>query len=209
MYTKSPDLTAFVGSRICHDLASPLGAISNGLELLELSGVTPSPELALLNDSIKAANARVEFFRVAFGSAASGAQLGQATAQQVLAQYFADRRVKPSWEIVGDTPRATAKLLFLLIQCLETGLPYGGNIAISSTNDGWIVTGTGRTKTDSAAWQAFVQGHASTEVYSGNIQFQLASLVATQLNFSLIIQIDDSQISVQVLKPARVSPEPP
>ncbi len=209
MYTKSPDLTAFVGSRICHDLASPLGAISNGLELLELSGVAPSPELALLNDSIKAANARVEFFRIAFGTAVAGAQLGQTTAQQVLAQYFADRRVQPRWEIAGDTPREIAKLLFLLIQCLESGLPYGGNITVTTSNDGWMVAGTGRTKTDSAAWQAFLQGDDSTEVYSGDIQFQLVSLLATETGFPLIKQVDDSQISVQVLKAAGVKPERP
>ena len=200
MYTKSTDLTAFVGSRICHDLASPLGAISNGLELLELSGVAPSPELALLSDSIKAANARVEFFRIAFGTTTAGAQLGQATAQQVLVQYFTDKRVHPSWEIVGDTPRNIAKLLFLLIQCVETGLPYGGNISIGTTNDGWMIAGTGRTKTDSTAWQAFLQGQSSEDIYSGDIQFQLASLQATNLGFPLVIQVDDNLISAQVLR---------
>ena len=28
------DLAALIGSRICHDLISPIGAITNGLELL-------------------------------------------------------------------------------------------------------------------------------------------------------------------------------
>ena len=48
MYDKPQDIAALISSRICHDMASPLGAISNGLELLELSGVSPSPELALI-----------------------------------------------------------------------------------------------------------------------------------------------------------------
>ena len=31
-------LSALIGSRICHDLISPIGAINNGLELLDMSG---------------------------------------------------------------------------------------------------------------------------------------------------------------------------
>ncbi len=41
------DLIALVGSRICHDLVSPLGAIGNGVELLAMAGAMPGPELAL------------------------------------------------------------------------------------------------------------------------------------------------------------------
>jgi len=36
--------SALVGSRICHDLISPIGAINNGMELLSMSG-TPPPVL--------------------------------------------------------------------------------------------------------------------------------------------------------------------
>ncbi len=202
MYTKKPDLTAFVSSRICHDLASPLGAISNGLELLELSGVGPSPELLLLNDSIKAANARVEFFRIAFGAAASGAQLGQNAAQQVLARYFADKRVSPDWRIEGDIPRATAKLLFLLIQCAEFSLPYGGELSIYTTSHGWELIGTGRIKADSLVWKSVESGENIAEIQSRDIQFELAHLVATQLNCDLRVTLDDTQITIQVLPQA-------
>lgn len=55
------DLAGLVGSRLCHDLVSPLGAIGNGIELLSLSpgmaAVTASPEMALINDALAAARA--------------------------------------------------------------------------------------------------------------------------------------------------------
>jgi hypothetical protein len=38
-----PDLAALVGSRICHDLISPIGAIGNGVELLTLAGGAQGP----------------------------------------------------------------------------------------------------------------------------------------------------------------------
>ena len=63
-----PDLAALIGSRICHDLISPIGAIGNGLELLSMSGAG-GPEVALISDSVANANARIRFFRIAFGHA--------------------------------------------------------------------------------------------------------------------------------------------
>jgi histidine phosphotransferase ChpT len=64
------DLAALVSSRICHDLISPIGAINNGLELLNMSGASPvGPEMQLICDNVKSASARIRFFRIAFGAA--------------------------------------------------------------------------------------------------------------------------------------------
>ncbi len=57
---QSPDLAALIGSRICHDLISPIGAIGNGLELLSMAGAG-GPEVALISDSVSNANARIRF----------------------------------------------------------------------------------------------------------------------------------------------------
>ena len=38
-----PDLAALIGSRICHDLISPIGAIGNGVELLMMDGAAKTP----------------------------------------------------------------------------------------------------------------------------------------------------------------------
>ena len=59
--TDQTDLSALLGSRICHDLISPIGAIGNGVELLMMEGGTPSPELVLIAESVAAANARIRF----------------------------------------------------------------------------------------------------------------------------------------------------
>ena len=51
--TQNADLAGLVGSRLCHDLISPIGAIGNGLELLELSGSAPTEEIALIRASVR------------------------------------------------------------------------------------------------------------------------------------------------------------
>ncbi len=47
-----PDLAALVGSRICHDLISPIGAIGNGVELMMMEGAAKGPEMALITESV-------------------------------------------------------------------------------------------------------------------------------------------------------------
>ena len=42
--TEKPDITALVTARMCHDLASPIGAVGNGVELVELAGKTLGQE---------------------------------------------------------------------------------------------------------------------------------------------------------------------
>ncbi|HMR60143.1 MAG TPA: histidine phosphotransferase, partial [Amaricoccus sp.] len=63
----APDLSALVSARLCHDLISPMGAIRNGMELLQMApGEAQSPEHALIADSLETALAKLRYFRLAF-----------------------------------------------------------------------------------------------------------------------------------------------
>ena len=128
MYAKQPDIASLISSRICHDLVSPLGAITNGLELMELSGVTSGPEYGLLNDSVANATARINFFRYAFGGRGYGDTVSGRAVRTILSDFYGDSRIDVRWQVAGDVPRVQAKLALLLIQCLETFLPVGGQI---------------------------------------------------------------------------------
>ena len=80
------ELAALLCSRVCHDLISPVGAIVNGLEVLDDN---PKPEdrefaLDLIRKSAKTASARLQFCRLAFGAAGSaGAQIDLGDAQNM------------------------------------------------------------------------------------------------------------------------------
>ena len=89
------DLPALIGSRICHDLISPIGAINNGLELLEMAGTgaAPGPELALIGQSVESASARIRFFRIAFG-AAGDQTMGQNEVTSILRDLYTASRVE-------------------------------------------------------------------------------------------------------------------
>ena len=69
--TSSTDLAALLCSRLCHDLLSPVGALSNGLELL---ADEKDPEMRarcfeLLEQSARISTDKLKFFRLAYGAA--------------------------------------------------------------------------------------------------------------------------------------------
>ena len=127
------DISALIGSRICHDLISPIGAIGNGVELLSL-GEGPangSPELELISESVENASARIKSFRFAYGSNASHQIIGRQEVLSTLAATARGGRLTYFWNISDDQPRDEVRAVFLGLQCFETALPLGGTIDIN------------------------------------------------------------------------------
>ena len=82
------DLGALLCSRICHDIISPVGAINNGLELLEEGGADEDA-MELIKASARNASARLQFARIAFGAAGSASvQIDTGDAHSVTREYF-------------------------------------------------------------------------------------------------------------------------
>lgn len=123
------EMNALLGSRICHDLISPLGAIANGVELVEMMGAAGSAEVALLSDSAAAASARIRLFRIAFGMAAPGQKIGWGELGSVI-ETLSSRRMQIDWAPASDLERVEAKLGVLLLLCAETLIPFGGTVRV-------------------------------------------------------------------------------
>lgn len=174
MYPKSVDIASLISSRICHDLASPLGAISNGLELLELSGVPASPEYTLLSDSVENAAARINFFRFAFGPAGGNSLVGESEVRNLIAKYYGGARIKVLWLVKGDLPRAQVKLSLLYLSCLETLLPVGGTITVTKTASGWHIEAADPRLVDDQNLLCLLGGQGdASELKPSQIQFEL------------------------------------
>jgi histidine phosphotransferase ChpT len=172
--TNQPDLAALIGSRICHDLVSPLGAIGNAVELLAMDGKTAGPELALISESIASANARIRFFRLAFGGTSSDARIARTEVQQILAALTKGERLTIDWQSPPDLARREVCLAFLLLQCLMTALPWGGAIIVTQSGPDWTITATApRMKLDPDLWTAL--GIAVPPVAAAQVQFALVT----------------------------------
>jgi histidine phosphotransferase ChpT len=189
------DLSALVGSRICHDLISPLGAIGNGVELLGMSPAAAGPELALIAESVAAANARIRFYRVAFGAAAEGQRIARPEILSILSDLTRGARLNIEWLVATDQPRSDVKLAFLLIQCLETALPFGGRIAVTIEGGHWQLLGlAARMKVDAALWAALADPGATRNLSAAHVQFALAPAAAEARGRSLRSVIGEEEI---------------
>jgi histidine phosphotransferase ChpT len=116
---------------LCHDLSNPLGAIGNGVELLDLTGRPRAPEMDLIRDAVGDALARVRFFRLAFGHAGPDHMTSAREARTTLEALYAGGRIAATWKPLDDMPRRQVKLAYLMMLCAETALPMGGDVTLS------------------------------------------------------------------------------
>lgn len=195
--TERLDLAALVGSRICHDLISPLGAIGNGVELLQMTSGPLSPELALISESVTAANARIRFYRIAYGASGNDQHLGTAEIREVLADISRGSRLSIDWQAGGDASRTDAKLAFLLIQCLENALPFGGRIAIQSSGGRWRFTGASARLRADPDLMALLQGSDwPSDIAPSKVHFALAAAEARRRGLTIETDIRSEAITI-------------
>ena len=189
------DIAALVGSRICHDLISPLGAIGNGVELLTMSGLEHSPEMALINESVDNANARIRFFRVAYGAATEEQRISRGEITSTLAAAARGGRLSYLWEPEGDQARRDVRIAFLLLQCFETALCYGGDIHVRRDGTAWELTGEAdRMKFDETLWNSLTNRRTRVQISPALVQFAILPEVLEEAGRSLALKIAPDRI---------------
>ena len=125
----SPDISNIVASRICRDIISPIGAIHIGLELISMTASldVKSPEMALIHDSCQDARARIEFFRVAFGTFQTGQMMDAPKVQSIANTIYTTPRFDMRWHLESAIDRTWAQVIYMGLMCVERQLTLGGN----------------------------------------------------------------------------------
>lgn len=128
------ELAALISSKICHDVIGPVGAIYNGLEILDEDDDAQAKNYALdvIRNVTEQASARLQFARFAFGAAGSaGAQIDLTTAEQISRGLIGKGKHKLGWRgPAGYMAKDKAKLLLNLLSAAITSLPRGGEIDV-------------------------------------------------------------------------------
>jgi histidine phosphotransferase ChpT len=133
------DLAALLCSRVCHDVISPVGAIINGLEVLdgEEDEEMRAVAMELIKKSATSASARLQFCRLAFGAAGSfGAMIDTGDAEKVARDIFVNDRMSLEW--IGArrlASRNSVKLMLNLCVVAATSIPRGGIITVDVAGD--------------------------------------------------------------------------
>jgi len=128
------ELAALISSKICHDVIGPVGAIYNGLEILDEDDDEEAKNYALdvIRNVTEQASARLQFARFAFGAAGSaGAMIDLATAEQISRGFIGQGKHRLEWHTVpGHMGKDKVKLLLNLVASAVTALPRGGDIDV-------------------------------------------------------------------------------
>lgn len=191
------DLAALLGSRICHDLISPIGAIGNGLELLMMEAETRGPEMALISESVGHANARIRFFRVAFGAAAGEQRLGRSEVASIISDMTRGGRLSVEWHSGADLSRGEVKIAFLLLMCLESAMAYGGKVSVQVDGGRWQIVGeAAKLRIEAALWEVLADPTAAPEITPAVVHFPLAAEEISRRQYRLTAELAATSIKL-------------
>ncbi|MEM0986146.1 MAG: histidine phosphotransferase family protein [Pseudomonadota bacterium] len=131
-------LTAYVASRICHDVVSPVSSVTSALDLINDPN---DPEMRasaeeLLHKGAADAAARIEFLRYAYGTIGLSDGAADIHEAKRLTEGFAATH-KPSieWDIEADhLSFSHARLMMNLVLIGIDSLPRGGVIGVKIRN---------------------------------------------------------------------------
>jgi len=128
------EIAALLSSKICHDVIGPVGAIHNGLEILDEDDNEDAKSYAMnvIRNVTTQASARLQFARFAFGAAGSaGAVIDLATAEQISRGFLGNGKHKLAWKgPAGYMAKDKVKLLLNLVAAAVSALPRGGEIEL-------------------------------------------------------------------------------
>jgi histidine phosphotransferase ChpT len=191
---ESLDLAALLCSRVCHDLISPVGAIVNGLEVMEDDNDQETKAFAmdLIKKSVRQASAKLQFCRLAFGAAGSaGAQIDLGDAEKVARGFLEDDKTKITWNLPRALlPKNRVKLLLNMILIAGQSIPRGGQITVDPVGGGeamsFRISATGGyAKVPQAVPELLAGGTHGGSVDAHAVQPYYTSLLATECGLTV------------------------
>ena len=205
------DLASLLCSRLCHDLLSPVGALSNGLELL---ADEQDPEMRarcfeLLEQSAKTSADKLKFFHLAFGAAGGfGDRVATDEPKALVEALVGDNaRVELNWALAGsDLPKPAIRTMLNFAAIALDALVRGGTLDIGAEErDGEteiVVRAAGPKIAFDESIGSALQGDVSfAEITSRTAPAHMLYLLADSVGGSLQYALDDNALVLGAVLP--------
>ena len=197
------ELAALVASRVCHDIISPVGAIVNGLEVLEEEKDESMREFArdLIQKSARQASAKLQFSRLAFGaSGGAGAELDMADAGRVATALMEREKPELDWQVkAGLLPKAEGKLLLNLLIIALNSVARGGRITVTADREAGetvmrIVAEGDRAKLPAGVKEVIAEGAMPNPLDAHAVQPLYAALLAREAKMGVTATQEENRV---------------
>lgn len=196
---KEPDLLALLGSRLCHDLVNPMGAVGNGLELLEMTPGDGKAEMALIRESLNAAMARIKFFRLAFGAGSDAATVSAREMRTTLDEMYGQTRTRVLWRDDAERARPEMRIACLALTCIEVAMPWGGEVEVVRNEAAWVMhVDAKRLRIDEPLWQILGRAPLPADLKGSEVQFGILARLTRDLRRPVSVNADETHLSLIV-----------
>ena len=203
------DLAALLCSRVCHDVISPVGAIANGLELMEDSETDEelkNTAFEMVKSSARTATAKLKFCRIAFGASGSaGALIDMGEAGEVASAFMGAEKAQLNWSVPRENrPKQEVKLLLNMLLMALTGIPRGGVVTVTAEGRDFSVKAKGdRAKINEAIAGALNGAAELTSLDARLVQPYYARLLAEAAGLKLamhMLEADTVEVSAKPIE---------
>ena len=199
------DLAALLCSRVCHDLISPVGAIVNGIEVMEedKGEETKAFALDLIKKSAYQASAKLQFCRLAFGAAGSaGAQIDLGDAEKAARGLFEDGKITLVWNLPRELlAKNRVKLLLNMLLIAAGTISRGGTLTVDPASGaegaiGFVVTASGLNAKLNPVTAELLAGSPAHTVDAHAIQPLYAGILARDCGLVLSADCEDGRVAL-------------
>jgi histidine phosphotransferase ChpT len=197
------ELAALIASRVCHDLISPIGAIANGLEVLDEEKDESMRAFAmdLIRSSAGHASSKLQFARLAFGaSGGAGGEIDMSEAGRCAAAMMAREKAELDWQVgAGMLPKLQAKLLMNLLIVAAASVARGGVVRVAAAANGAavpmrIAAEGERARLSQVARQVLVEGGPPEPLDAHAVQPLYCALLAREAGLGLRVSEEENRV---------------
>ena len=199
------DLAALMCSRVCHDVISPVGAVANGLEVLEDEDDEAMREVAfdLVRRSARQASAKLQFCRLAFGASGSqGSSIDLDEAGDIARLFVGEEKVKLDWQAPRENrPKLEVKLLLNMMLVAMSTIPRGGVVEITANGETLMARSRGQAaRIDDKLAQVLDGTLPLEEIDARLVQPYYMRRLAGEAGFDLVIELSDDGATVSAAR---------
>jgi histidine phosphotransferase ChpT len=199
-----------LAARLCHELSGPLGAISNGVELLAEEQSEPGTSLGtsflddafgLVSHSARRAASRLQFYRFAYGYSEGSASAGSAPYSLAMGFFDATSIACDYPESIRGLPRDWQRLVCNLLSFGAELLPRGGRLAVTEGPLNLEAAGPAATLSPEAR-EALTLATPAAALTSRTIQAYFTGLLAKRLDCRVIGATEPGRVRLTAVPPA-------